>query len=216
MPATAQQRPKPLLHPNISPTTSITSRRRQQNLPSSARSAFEDIRTFRCSFTLYALRTWALPRTSQPWLPSIAAQLSTAMSGPHNMLPPLGNGMASSSPSHLSPLINLANGQNHNSNVAPMLQQPPPGMSTSARPPPPPLDTMRAYRACLHCRNRKSKCDLESNQGRPVSSIYYFVVCLRCFQIGRKHFKSVPLLNLLVKSYSGGEIAYFFTSFSMR
>jgi hypothetical protein len=38
-----------------------------------------------------------------------------------------------------------------------------------ARPPLPPLDTMRAYRACLNCRNRKSKCDLDTNQGRPVS-----------------------------------------------
>ncbi|TVY45542.1 hypothetical protein LSUB1_G001354 [Lachnellula subtilissima] len=40
------------------------------------------------------------------------------------------------------------------------------------RPPPPPLDTMRAYRACLNCRNRKSKCDLDVNQGRPP--------CRRC------------------------------------
>ena len=38
----------------------------------------------------------------------------------------------------------------------------------SKRPPPPPLDTMRAYRACLNCRGRKSKCDLDINQGRPV------------------------------------------------
>lgn len=33
-------------------------------------------------------------------------------------------------------------------------------------------DTMRAYRACLNCRNRKSKCDLDLNQGRPP--------CRRC------------------------------------
>jgi hypothetical protein len=39
-----------------------------------------------------------------------------------------------------------------------------------SRPPPPPLDTMRAYRACLNCRNRKSKCDLDINGGRPVSA----------------------------------------------
>jgi hypothetical protein len=38
-----------------------------------------------------------------------------------------------------------------------------------SRPPPPPLDSMRAYRACLNCRNRKSKCDLDINAGRPVS-----------------------------------------------
>ena len=35
----------------------------------------------------------------------------------------------------------------------------------------PPLDTMRAYRACLNCRNRKSKCDLDLNGGKPVSAI---------------------------------------------
>lgn len=44
-----------------------------------------------------------------------------------------------------------------------------PTLARPARPPPPPLDTMRAYRACLNCRNRKSKCDLDINQGRPVS-----------------------------------------------
>jgi hypothetical protein len=36
-----------------------------------------------------------------------------------------------------------------------------------------PLDQMRAYRACLNCRNRKSKCDLDINQGRPVSGFVY-------------------------------------------
>ncbi|KAG9245482.1 hypothetical protein BJ878DRAFT_501274 [Calycina marina] len=40
------------------------------------------------------------------------------------------------------------------------------------RRPPLPLDTMRAYRACLNCRNRKSKCDLDINGGRPP--------CRRC------------------------------------
>ncbi|KAI6248148.1 hypothetical protein HI914_03754 [Erysiphe necator] len=35
-----------------------------------------------------------------------------------------------------------------------------------------PLDTMRAYRACLNCRSRKSKCDLDINQGKPP--------CRRC------------------------------------
>lgn len=29
-------------------------------------------------------------------------------------------------------------------------------------------DPMRAYRACLHCRGRKTKCNLEANGGRPV------------------------------------------------
>lgn len=33
------------------------------------------------------------------------------------------------------------------------------------------LDSMRAYRACLNCRNRKSKCDLDPNGGKPVSRI---------------------------------------------
>ena len=32
-----------------------------------------------------------------------------------------------------------------------------------------PLDQMRAYRACLNCRSRKSKCDLDINGGSPVS-----------------------------------------------
>ncbi|RKF61706.1 putative zn2 cys6 dna-binding protein [Erysiphe neolycopersici] len=40
------------------------------------------------------------------------------------------------------------------------------------KPIPAPLDTMRAYRACLNCRNRKSKCDLGINQGKPP--------CRRC------------------------------------
>ena len=31
-----------------------------------------------------------------------------------------------------------------------------------------PEDPMRAYRACLHCRGRKTKCNLEANGGRPV------------------------------------------------
>ncbi len=33
----------------------------------------------------------------------------------------------------------------------------------------PPLESMRAYRACLHCRSRKTKCTLDANGGRPVS-----------------------------------------------
>ncbi|CAL3971231.1 unnamed protein product [Diplocarpon coronariae] len=40
------------------------------------------------------------------------------------------------------------------------------------------LDAMRAYRACLHCRNRKSKCDLDPNQGRPP--------CRRCQRENRE------------------------------
>jgi hypothetical protein len=30
------------------------------------------------------------------------------------------------------------------------------------------VDPMRAYRACLNCRGRKSRCDLDINNGRPV------------------------------------------------
>ncbi|CZT09159.1 uncharacterized protein RCO7_04039 [Rhynchosporium graminicola] len=41
-----------------------------------------------------------------------------------------------------------------------------------------PADPMRAYRACLHCRNRKSKCDLEPNNGRPP--------CRRCQRENRE------------------------------
>ncbi|KAM3072642.1 hypothetical protein ACMFMF_006981 [Clarireedia jacksonii] len=47
-----------------------------------------------------------------------------------------------------------------------------------SRPPPPPLDSMRAYRACLNCRNRKSKCDLDINAGRPP--------CRRCQRENRE------------------------------
>ncbi|TVY48315.1 hypothetical protein LOCC1_G001964 [Lachnellula occidentalis] len=49
---------------------------------------------------------------------------------------------------------------------------------TSTRPPPPPLDTMRAYRACLNCRNRKSKCDLDVNQGRPAALFVELTILL--------------------------------------
>jgi len=48
--------------------------------------------------------------------------------------------------------------------------------ATSAKRPPPPLDTMRAYRACLNCRGRKSKCDLDINQGRPVCLVHLLIV----------------------------------------
>lgn len=48
------------------------------------------------------------------------------------------------------------------------------------RKPPVPLDQMRAYRACLNCRNRKSRCDLDINQGRPVSGSCLFT-CLFCY-----------------------------------
>lgn len=42
----------------------------------------------------------------------------------------------------------------------------------------PPLESMRAYRACLNCRSRKSKCYLEANGGRPVSSNYSIILVI--------------------------------------
>lgn len=39
----------------------------------------------------------------------------------------------------------------------------------------PVVDPMRAYRACLHCRSRKTKCNLDANGGRPVCCFLYFV-----------------------------------------
>ncbi|PMD30115.1 hypothetical protein L207DRAFT_520500 [Hyaloscypha variabilis F] len=87
-----------------------------------------------------------------------------------NMLPPIGN--VTGGP-NMPPLMHPSTPHN----ADPMGQHGQPGSApTSAappsRPPPPPVDTMRAYRACLNCRNRKSKCDLDFNQGRPP--------CRRC------------------------------------
>jgi len=59
---------------------------------------------------------------------------------------------------------------------------------------PPPLDTMRAYRACLNCRSRKSKCDLDSNGGRPVSDYSKFSLCVLISILGRSPFSSTYLL----------------------
>lgn len=86
------------------------------------------------------------------------------------MLPPLGIGLANvtSAPS-LPPMMPPASLN--------QLSQPPLTQIPPSRPPPPPLDTMRAYRACLNCRNRKSKCDLDLNQGRPP--------CRRCQREGK-------------------------------
>lgn len=87
----------------------------------------------------------------------------TIMSAPHNILPPLGTNNVS--------LMNPSTPQDQSSNADPMRSQQTPQNASSR--PPPALDTMRAYRACLNCRNRKSKCDLDLNQGKPVS--IYFV-----------------------------------------
>jgi hypothetical protein len=44
-------------------------------------------------------------------------------------------------------------------------------------------DPMRAYRACLHCRSRKTKCTLDMNGGRPVSidipTVSYYATAVR-------------------------------------
>jgi hypothetical protein len=57
-----------------------------------------------------------------------------------------------------------------------LAQAPHTAQDPARRPPPAPLDTMRAYRACLNCRNRKSKCDLDINGGRPVSWAVLFTL----------------------------------------
>lgn len=63
------------------------------------------------------------------------------------------------------------------------------GMAPSGSALPPFNDPMRAYRACLHCRSRKTKCNLDANGGRPVGNNF---IDLSCF-----HFDS----NLLVLIY---------------
>lgn len=96
------------------------------------------------------------------------------MAGPHNILPPIGSvtsapNMSNNAMSASYPATGL---QDSNADIMgrPQLPQAPqPTQDPPRRPPPPPLDTMRAYRACLNCRNRKSKCDLDINGGRPVS-----------------------------------------------
>lgn len=104
------------------------------------------------------------------------------MSG--HMLPPLGaTGNITSAPNANqsgSPLMNNGNGngngqsqaQNQGQDQSQFTQES--GTANSGRsnvtpqPGEKPFDAMRAYRACLHCRNRKSKCDLDPNGGKPV------------------------------------------------
>jgi hypothetical protein len=91
------------------------------------------------------------------------------MSGQHNILPPMGSNVnITSAPSMGINVMNPVQGQNQISNAGPQTGS---AQQSQGRPLPPPLDTMRAYRACLNCRNRKSKCDLDLNGGRPVSDI---------------------------------------------
>jgi hypothetical protein len=99
--------------------------------------------------------------------------------GPQNMLPPIGN---VTSASNILPLMNPSPPQT----ADPMRQLAAPAPNAGigsvahavgappSRPPQPPLDNMRAYRACLNCRNRKSKCDLDINGGRPVSLFHFW------------------------------------------
>jgi hypothetical protein len=78
--------------------------------------------------------------------------------------------MHPNTPQNADPMRQHALGSAPNVNLA---HAAPVAGAPSSRPPPPPLDTMRAYRACLNCRNRKSKCDLDINGGRPVSISYF-------------------------------------------
>ena len=106
--------------------------------------------------------------------PSLGLGLTMAASGPpQNMLPPIGQ--VTSVP-NMPPLMHPMTPQNAGPmrrhaqiGSAPNVVHSAVAAAPPSRPPPPPLDTMRAYRACLNCRNRKSKCDLDINGGRPVS-----------------------------------------------
>jgi hypothetical protein len=77
---------------------------------------------------------------------------------PHSMVPPVASGD-----------VNIHT-------PSPIIRNPMAGPASNADDPPassrphPASDPMRAYRACLNCRNRKSKCDLDVNGGRPVST----------------------------------------------
>lgn len=89
---------------------------------------------------------------------------------PHNILPPIATGASvniMSTPSMGIDVMNPVPGQPQNRVPDPTPQN----GAEPHRPGPAPLDSMRAYRACLNCRNRKSKCDLDLNAGRPVGLI---------------------------------------------
>jgi hypothetical protein len=101
------------------------------------------------------------------------------MAVPHNILPPIGNvtsapALSNNAMGRMSPAAGQLD-SNADIMTRPQPTQAPQTQDPLRRPPAPPLDTMRAYRACLNCRNRKSKCDLDINGGRPVSS----ALCLR-------------------------------------
>lgn len=111
------------------------------------------------------------------------------MALPHNVLPPIGTnanvdisnppgmgmgmGVGVGVGMDVKNMMNpTAQDQNQMHNADPQTPTQTSQPRGQGRPPPPPLDTMRAYRACLNCRNRKSKCDLDLNGGRPP--------CRRC------------------------------------
>ena len=126
-----------------------------------------------------ALRQSPSIRTAKQPQPPVQPMMSVPGVGPQNMLPPIGN---VTSASNMLPLMNPSPPQTADpmrqlaapapnagiGNVAHAAGAPP------SRPPQPPLDNMRAYRACLNCRNRKSKCDLDINGGRPVSLFHFW------------------------------------------
>lgn len=92
-----------------------------------------------------------------------------AMSGPpyQNVLPPIiGHNPASGS--YVPAPISVSNAEFMNNGLPLPIGSP----GHPQIPMAPPVDTMRAYRACLNCRNRKSKCDLDPNGGRPVSVVF--------------------------------------------
>ncbi|RDW91616.1 hypothetical protein BP5796_02781 [Coleophoma crateriformis] len=114
-----------------------------------------------------------LPNPSTLPIMSPAAGASASKADTSSLLPP----------PPFQPLQHPASGQTQtqlqaqSNNAAPApAPAPAPAAATagavSTRPSAPPLDQMRAYRACLNCRNRKSKCDLDFNNGRPP--------CRRC------------------------------------
>jgi len=107
-----------------------------------------------------------------PSITVIALDRAT-MAGPHNALPHAGIGNITSAPSMGINVMNPIQGQSSTGPQSIPQQAP-------ARPLPPPLDTMRAYRACLNCRSRKSKCDLDINGGRPVCACFRSDTGLRC------------------------------------
>ena len=127
-------------------------------------------------------------RQSPAAAPGYPAGPSDDMASPLITLPPLSSSGSngSSTPGIMVP-VTVQHSLNAGSMGRPHLSlpqpqphpQPQPQLSrttshdTPQRPQPPPLDQMRAYRACLNCRNRKSKCDLDVNGGRPASGAFF-------------------------------------------